>query len=257
MIATRRQRCCRFMGVTHRSNETGGRDDNKESRPTPLMSVIGKTMHEGRERRGVLMKSRLIACAITAMAACASEVPLAISPVPPGVVSAWRTAAGSPDTVGTGAAIHRARDRVRAGASRGARLVAVELRASAQREEAVANQTAAVAPEDARPEGSRPRATRRSASADPRRSASADTPASPPVDPHRSSPDPTRRIDPNRASPAELEALPGIGPVLAGRLVDGRPYRSDRDLLRVSGIGPATLRRLRPYITLDESTIRR
>ncbi|KHG64602.1 DNA-binding protein [Thermus sp. 2.9] len=52
----------------------------------------------------------------------------------------------------------------------------------------------------------------------------------------------------NRASLEELEALPGVGPVLARRIVEGRPYSRVEDLLRVKGIGPATLERLRPYV---------
>lgn len=52
----------------------------------------------------------------------------------------------------------------------------------------------------------------------------------------------------NRATLAELEALPRVGPTLAARIVQGRPYRSVDDLDRVKGIGPATLDKLRPYV---------
>jgi len=52
----------------------------------------------------------------------------------------------------------------------------------------------------------------------------------------------------NRASLEELEGLPGVGPVLARRILEGRPYARVEDLLRVKGIGPATLERLRPYV---------
>jgi competence ComEA-like helix-hairpin-helix protein len=52
----------------------------------------------------------------------------------------------------------------------------------------------------------------------------------------------TGRIAINRASAGDLEALPGIGPALARRIVEEReksgPFRSPRDLLRVKGIGP-------------------
>lgn len=61
------------------------------------------------------------------------------------------------------------------------------------------------------------------------------------------------RVDLNRAARAELEALPGVGPVLAGRILDLRRRRGrfDRvdDLLEVSGIGPARLEDLRPRVT--------
>lgn len=56
------------------------------------------------------------------------------------------------------------------------------------------------------------------------------------------------RLHLNRATQAELEALPKVGPTLAARIVAGRPYRSVDDLDRVKGIGPATLAKLRPYV---------
>lgn len=52
-------------------------------------------------------------------------------------------------------------------------------------------------------------------------------------------------VDVNRAALAELESLPRIGPALARRIVEGRPYIDVDALERVRGIGPATLRRLR------------
>lgn len=65
---------------------------------------------------------------------------------------------------------------------------------------------------------------------------------------------PGERLDPNRAPPEELERLPGIGPVLARRIVARRerdgPFRRPSDLLAVSGIGPRTLERIRPHLDL-------
>jgi len=57
------------------------------------------------------------------------------------------------------------------------------------------------------------------------------------------------RIDVNRATAAELESLPGIGPALARRIIEHReahgPFRSVDDLEKVSGIGPRMLERIR------------
>jgi competence protein ComEA len=63
-----------------------------------------------------------------------------------------------------------------------------------------------------------------------------------------------RLVDLNRATAVELEALPGIGPALAERIVAWRTrngrFRTLEDLIEVRGIGPATLERLRPYLKL-------
>lgn len=59
-------------------------------------------------------------------------------------------------------------------------------------------------------------------------------------------------IDVNRASPAELERLPRIGPALAARIVAHRPFRTLDELERVPGIGPRTLEALRPHATVGD-----
>jgi competence protein ComEA len=55
----------------------------------------------------------------------------------------------------------------------------------------------------------------------------------------------------NTGSQAELEALPGIGPVIARRIVEGRPYRSVEELDRVRGIGKKRLEMIRPLVTAE------
>jgi competence ComEA-like helix-hairpin-helix protein len=45
------------------------------------------------------------------------------------------------------------------------------------------------------------------------------------------------QININTATQEELEALPGVGPVIARRIIEGRPYRSVDELDRVKGIG--------------------
>lgn len=65
-----------------------------------------------------------------------------------------------------------------------------------------------------------------------------------------------QKIDINRADHWLLEALPGIGEVLAQRIVDYRsvhgPFRTIEDLLKVSGIGSATLEDIRDLITVSD-----
>jgi competence protein ComEA len=62
-------------------------------------------------------------------------------------------------------------------------------------------------------------------------------------------------VNVNTASADELERLPGVGPVLARRIVQDRqargPFRRVEDLERVRGIGPGLVRRLRPLVRLD------
>lgn len=60
-------------------------------------------------------------------------------------------------------------------------------------------------------------------------------------------------IDLNSADLAELQALPGVGPAIAERIVSTRrrqPFGSLEDLLDVPGIGPVKLERLRPVATV-------
>jgi competence protein ComEA len=62
---------------------------------------------------------------------------------------------------------------------------------------------------------------------------------------------PAEPVDVNRASAEELQRLPGVGPVMAARIVAERqkkPFAAVEDLRRVSGIGPKTLEKLRPYV---------
>jgi competence protein ComEA len=63
-----------------------------------------------------------------------------------------------------------------------------------------------------------------------------------------------RPVNINTAGQAELEELPGVGPVTAGAIVQWRTehgrFSSPDELLEVSGIGEATLEKLRPHVTL-------
>jgi competence protein ComEA len=67
---------------------------------------------------------------------------------------------------------------------------------------------------------------------------------------------PSPRLDLNAADAAALEGLPGLGPVLARRIVAYReahgPFRSPEELAQVSGLGEKRLARLRPLVRIGE-----
>ena len=61
-------------------------------------------------------------------------------------------------------------------------------------------------------------------------------------------------LDPNTAPADSLELLPGIGPVLADRIVAARKkkrFENEIDLVDVKGIGPRLYERLRPYVRIN------
>jgi competence protein ComEA len=67
------------------------------------------------------------------------------------------------------------------------------------------------------------------------------------------SPTPGARVSLGSATVEQLDALPGIGPVTAGKIVAWRsthgPFRSVDDLDEVPGIGPARIEQLRDLVT--------
>lgn len=62
-------------------------------------------------------------------------------------------------------------------------------------------------------------------------------------------------VDVNIADCAMLQTLPGIGPVMAERIIAYReangPFHTLEDLIQVKGIGEATLEKLRPCATVS------
>ena len=65
-----------------------------------------------------------------------------------------------------------------------------------------------------------------------------------------------QKIDLNRAEAWLLEALPGIGEVLAQRIIDYRdengPFKRMEDLLQINGISKGTLEKIKDYITVSD-----
>ncbi|MEP6686468.1 MAG: helix-hairpin-helix domain-containing protein [Verrucomicrobiota bacterium] len=55
------------------------------------------------------------------------------------------------------------------------------------------------------------------------------------------------KLDVNAATADELDHLPGIGAVLAARIIAARPFKSADDLRRVKGIGAKKYVKLRPH----------
>ncbi len=101
-------------------------------------------------------------------------------------------------------------------------------------------------------EKSRPRSPRRdsSAVASPIPQPTASIPPSSSVEPsksHAKDKTPLGNIDINTATEKELTTVPGIGHVMAARIIAARPFRSADDLKRVSGIGEKKYAQVRPY----------
>ncbi len=69
---------------------------------------------------------------------------------------------------------------------------------------------------------------------------------------------PEHPINLNTASAAQLQEVPGIGPVTAEKILKMRksygPFKSVDDLRAIKGIGPKRLEKMRKYLTVGKST---
>jgi competence protein ComEA len=63
----------------------------------------------------------------------------------------------------------------------------------------------------------------------------------------------TEKVDINSASQSELETLPGVGPALAKRIIENRPYSSASGLSK-AGVPDSTIDKLRPLVKAGRGT---
>ncbi len=61
------------------------------------------------------------------------------------------------------------------------------------------------------------------------------------------------KVDLNTASQADLEALPGIGPATAKKIIAGRPYSSVKDLSK-AGVPAKTMDKIAPMVTVGAAS---
>jgi competence protein ComEA len=61
---------------------------------------------------------------------------------------------------------------------------------------------------------------------------------------------PGQKVNINAASKEQLDALPGIGPVKAQAIMDGRPYEKIEDIMKVKGIKQGEFNKIKDLITV-------
>ena len=62
---------------------------------------------------------------------------------------------------------------------------------------------------------------------------------------------PSKAVDINTATEKQLSSLPGIGPQMAKRIIEARPFKSIQELKRVKGIGDKKFERLKSHVVCE------
>lgn len=62
---------------------------------------------------------------------------------------------------------------------------------------------------------------------------------------------PGQKLNLNKATKEQLEALPEIGPVKAQAIIDGRPYKKIDDVTKIKGIKEGTFGKIKDFIVVD------
>ncbi|MFO0910451.1 MAG: helix-hairpin-helix domain-containing protein [Isosphaeraceae bacterium] len=55
----------------------------------------------------------------------------------------------------------------------------------------------------------------------------------------------------NKAPKEQLDLLPGIGPVKAQAIIEGRPFKTKEDIMKVKGIKEGEFSWIKDLITVD------
>lgn len=69
---------------------------------------------------------------------------------------------------------------------------------------------------------------------------------------NKGKPAPSAPVDLNSAGEKDLDALPGVGPATAKKIIDHRPYQSIEDLAK-AGVARKEIDRIRPMVTVNGS----
>jgi competence protein ComEA len=62
---------------------------------------------------------------------------------------------------------------------------------------------------------------------------------------------PGQKVNLNTATKEQLEALPGIGPTKAKAIIEGRPYKTTEDVMKVKGIKKGTFNKIKDNIAVQ------